>query len=111
MYIVKGLRVIVLFQLMPLIRGSRGGTGGSNPHPPPLVNHKDKAILVRMPWKIIKIPRQHSLKGHHWPASETPFELVDKISNTVVCATNKGSDQPAHTHSLIRAFARRLNML
>ena len=46
MYIVKGLRVIVLFKLMPLIRGSRGGTGGSNPHPPPLVNHKDKAILI-----------------------------------------------------------------
>ena len=27
------------------------------------------------------------------------------ISNNVVCATSKGSDQPAHTRSLIRAFA------
>ena len=28
--------------------------------------------------------------------------------NNVVCATSKASDQPAHTHSLIRAFASRL---
>ena len=27
------------------------------------------------------------------------------ISNNVVCATSKGSDQPAHKRSLIRAFA------
>ena len=27
----------------------------------------------------------------------------------MVCATNKASDQPAHTRSLIRAFASRLN--
>ena len=33
------------------------------------------------------------------------------ISNNVVCATSKGSDQPAHTRSLIRAFASRLNIL
>ena len=34
-----------------------------------------------------------------------------EISNNVVCATSKASDQPAHTRSLTRAFARRLNML
>ena len=34
-----------------------------------------------------------------------------EISNNVVCATNKGSDQPAHTHSLTRAFASRLHIL
>ena len=28
-----------------------------------------------------------------------------EISNNVVCATSKGSDQPAHMRSLIRAFA------
>ena len=33
------------------------------------------------------------------------------ISNNVVCATSKASDQPAHTRSLIRAFASRLNIL
>ena len=31
-------------------------------------------------------------------------ELWREISNNVVCATSKVSDQPAHTHSLIRAF-------
>ena len=34
-----------------------------------------------------------------------------KISNIMVCATSKASDQSAHTHSLIRAFASRLNIL
>ena len=29
----------------------------------------------------------------------------------MVCATSKGSDQPAHTRSLIRAFTRHLNIL
>ena len=33
-----------------------------------------------------------------------------EISNNVVCATNKAPDQPAHTRSLIRAFASRLNV-
>ena len=30
-----------------------------------------------------------------------------EISNNVVCATSKASDQPAHTRSLIRAFPSR----
>ena len=34
-----------------------------------------------------------------------------EISNNVVCATGKGSDQPAHTRRLIRAFASRFNIL
>ena len=46
------------------------------------------------------------------------FKLIDKkslelwreISNNVVCTTSKGSDQPVHTRSLIRAFASRLNI-
>ena len=37
------------------------------------------------------------------------FEPVHEISNNVVCATSNGSDQPAHTRSLIRAFASRLS--
>ena len=32
------------------------------------------------------------------------------ISINVVCGTSKGSDQPAHTRSLIRAFACHLNI-
>ena len=34
-----------------------------------------------------------------------------EISNNMVCATSKDSDQPAHTRSLIRAFASRWNIL
>ena len=33
------------------------------------------------------------------------IDPVHEISNNVVCATSKASDQPAHTRSLIRAFA------
>ena len=36
---------------------------------------------------------------------------VHEISNNVVCATSKVLDQPAHMHSLIRAFASRLSIL
>ena len=38
-------------------------------------------------------------------------EPVHEISNNVVCATSKASDQPAHTRSLIRAFTSRLSIL
>ena len=38
-------------------------------------------------------------------------EPVHEISNNVVCATSKASDQPAHMRSLIRAFACRFNIL
>ena len=39
------------------------------------------------------------------------YEPRHDISNNVVCATSKGSDQPAHRPRLIRAFASRLNIL
>ena len=39
------------------------------------------------------------------------IEPVHEISNNVVCATSKASDQPAHTRSLIRAFASHLSIL
>ena len=38
-----------------------------------------------------------------------PYEPQHEVSNSVVYATSKGSDQPAHTPNLIRAFACRLN--
>ena len=49
----------------------------------------------------------------HYPACHRvkPIEQWHVISNNVVYATSKGSDQPAHTHSLIRAFASHLNIL
>ena len=45
------------------------------------------------------------------PAELLLFEPRQEISNNNVCATSKASDQPAHTRSLIRAFASRLNIL
>ena len=39
------------------------------------------------------------------------FEPVHEISNNVICATSKASDQPAHTSSPIRAFASSLSIL
>ena len=39
------------------------------------------------------------------------FEPRHEISNNVVCATSKASDQPAHKRSLIRAFASPLSIL
>ena len=42
---------------------------------------------------------------------KTRHEPMHEISNNIVCATSKGSDQPAHMRSLVRAFASRLNIL
>ena len=39
------------------------------------------------------------------------YEPVHEVSDNVVCATSKVLDQPAHTRSLIRAFASRLSIL
>ena len=39
------------------------------------------------------------------------IESVHEISNDVLCATSKASDQPAHMRSLIRGFASRLSIL
>ena len=43
--------------------------------------------------------------------SDDIIEPVHEISNNVVCATSKASDQPAHKRSLIRAFANHSNSL
>ena len=43
--------------------------------------------------------------------SKDIIEPVHEISNSVVCATSKASDQPAHTRSLFRAFASHLSIL
>ena len=47
--------------------------------------------------------------GHN--ACWETYEPVHEISNNVVCATSKTSDQTAHMRSLIRAFAYRLSSL
>ena len=48
---------------------------------------------------------------HEHTIKHVLYEPVHEISNNVVCATSKASDQPAHTRSLIRAFASRLSIL
>ena len=45
-----------------------------------------------------------------WQNNMVKNELRHDISTIVVCAISKGSDQPAHMRSLIRAFASRLNI-
>ena len=47
----------------------------------------------------------------HYTAYKQLIGPPHKISNNVVCATSKASDQPVHTRSWIRAFAGRLNIL
>ena len=57
--------------------GSRGGIGGPDTPPPPEKSQNIGffAVLVRIPgWKIIKLPIQHSMLGHHRHASEAPFK-------------------------------------
>ena len=45
------------------------------------------------------------------PRNELKTDPRHEIYNNVVCATNKGPDQPAHTRSLPRVFASRLDIL
>ena len=49
-------------------------------------------------------------RGSKWDNKENVYiyDPRHEISNDVVYATSKASDQPAHTRSLIRAFASRL---
>ena len=57
---------------------------------------------------------QNNIHGHiyDWEMGRVSTnEPRHEISNNAVCATSKASDQPAHTRSLIRAFASRLNIL
>ena len=59
------------------------------------------------------VPREITIKQSSSASPidyEYKIESVHEISNNVVCATSKASDQPAHTRSLIRAFAGRLNV-
>ena len=56
-----------------------GGCGeqGVWTHPGKSQSYRKKgslAILVRIPWKVTKLPSQHSMFGHYRPISETPFK-------------------------------------
>ena len=69
---------------------------------------RDVTILITLrhdvitSWAKRKLPRASSrLWNEPW----------HEISNNVICATSKDSDQPAHTRCLIRTFSNRLNVL
>ena len=56
--------------------GGGGGVGGPDT---PLKYHKNIGFLSNTgpdPLKITKLPSQHSMLGHHRPASESPFNGV-----------------------------------
>ena len=62
--------------------------------------------------------RQKGSDGYGWDGFVTGADYCSdiieprhEISNNVVCATSKASDQPAHMRSLIRAFASRFNII
>ena len=52
-----------------------------------------------------------SFEPLHMISNNVVCESLHMLSNNVVCATSNGSDQPANTRSLIRAFACHLNIL
>ena len=64
-------------------------------------------LLIKKSAKSVELIKYHQYLGIQLEKNEPRHE----ISNNVICATSKASDQPAHTRSLIRAFARRLNIL
>ena len=54
---------------------------------------------------------QHALYVDYGGLCDISNEPWHEISNNLVCATSKASDPPAHTRSLVRAFACRLSIL
>ena len=53
------------------------GGGGDRGSGPPLEDDKNIGFLSSAgpdSFKITKLPSQHSILGHHWQPSETPFK-------------------------------------
>ena len=71
-----------------------------------------KSKCIRMHFRLILILEVNTItcNSDKILASKV-YEPWHEISNNVVCATSKAPDQPAHTRSLISAFASRLNIL
>ena len=81
----------------------------------------NSSLVLVQSWKTRPFITERVLMGHKESNQQKQnktnityqilFEPGHEISNNVVCATSKVSDQPAHTRSLIRAFASRLSIL
>ena len=58
------------------MHGSRSGDRGSGPPPPP--GESQSCLVHYQYWSgshgKSQLPRRHSMLGHHWPASKTPFK-------------------------------------
>ena len=86
----------------------------------PKICHNNLAIFLNLcsfKMHVMEL-NENNIKDYlfHWQRSNDIKSkiIIDpqhKISNKVVCSTSKASDQPAHTRSLIRAFASRLKKL
>ena len=81
-----------------------------------------EAVVVKLKNLKLKDSSLYMTENIYWPKIEVAvrmwlmtvlkiYEPVHEISNNVLCATSKASDQPAHMRSLIRAFASRLSIL
>ena len=69
-------------------------------------------VNLRVTFKShVRFGRKVQKYGDAFSKSSSIIEPQHEISNNVVCATSKRSDQPAHTRRLIRAFDSRLNNL
>ena len=62
------------------------------------------SVNSKVPTKVNPFPTSHNFQIFI-------YVPVREISNNVICATSKASDQPAHMRSLIRAYASRLSIL
>ena len=91
------MRQLIKFTVNKTGGGEGGGGGKANPPEPLLIRHCLRCC--------------YHTTSHAWQTLQILNEPRHEISNNVVCATSKGSDQPARTLSLIRAFASRLNIL
>ena len=80
-----------------------------NPCPAEQGKNISKKLILKTTKKYEKL--HHASICQPVEVNVTYCESRHEISNNVVCATSKATDQPAHTRSLIRAFASPLNIL
>ena len=84
-----------------------------------LISFTSGNIIVNLTYFVTDVPANHifhlldsKYKCHKSNKLEQLImEPRHEISNNVVCATSRASDQPAHTHILIRAFASRSSII
>ena len=76
-----------------------------------LVRRLNLRVDVKLKNKLKILKSQAAFPANNGVGYTDYNEPVHEISNNVVCATSKASDQPVHTSSLIRAYASPLSIL